>query len=203
MSYSYNPSVKYQPSENYKEVIKGKDLTTLEIIVQDDNITHKGFKVEFNPDLFSEKSYRYMKHGDPFDAGGFQSSKSALNKGKRPIRLWDTQLNFAVHCATSALGVSVEHLNSKFPLVRSLYRFHTYYHIMRILNRMMCPLPYEEKFDKYNNHVSRDVAVTIAAEYGASDSFFSYSGHYYFWKDSHTSWSKWIMPDSQGFTKRD
>ena len=50
--------------------------------------------------------------------------------------LWQSQLNFAVFCASSACGVSVEHLNAKEPMIRSAYRFHVYYHIRRILNRL-------------------------------------------------------------------
>ena len=42
--------------------------------------------------------------------------------------LWQTQLNFEVFCASSACGVSVEHMNAKKPMIRSLYRFHVYYH---------------------------------------------------------------------------
>ena len=48
--------------------------------------------------------------------------------------LWQSQLNFVVFCASSACGVSVEHLNAKEPMITSIYRFHVYYHIRRILN---------------------------------------------------------------------
>lgn len=202
MSYSYNSSAKYRPSDGYDAVITASELTRLKIIVQDDGEKSAGFDVKFNIDLFSASAYRYMKHGDPYDAGGFESARSAYNKDHSPLSLWDTQLNFATHCATSALGVSSQHLNSRFELVKSLYRFHTYYHIRRILDRMMCPLPYDDKFDKYNNYVSKEDAKKIANEYGVSDDFKKYSGRYYFWKDSHTSWSKWIMNDSSGFTKQ-
>ena len=45
------------------------------------------------------------------------------------MRLWQTQLNFAVFCASSACGVSLAHLNyTKHPMIRSVYRFHVYYH---------------------------------------------------------------------------
>ena len=40
------------------------------------------------------------------------------NWNKAPMRLWQTQLNFAVFCASSACGVSSEHLNyMKHPMV--------------------------------------------------------------------------------------
>ena len=52
------------------------------------------------------------------------------NWNKAPMRLWQTQLNFAVWCALSACGVSSVHLNySKHPMIRSVYRFHVYYHV--------------------------------------------------------------------------
>ena len=143
-----------------------------------------------------------MSHGDFYDAGGFQSARSAYNHQHEPLKLWDTQLNFAVHCATSALGVSVEHLNAKEPLVRALYRFHVYYHIRRVLKRILAPLPNEENFDKYNNNCSKEKAFVIADEYGTSRNFRIYTDHYYYYQDSHASWSKWIMPDSSiGFTR--
>ena len=47
--------------------------------------------------------------------------------------LWQLQLNFAVFCASSTCSVSVEHLNANRPLLQSLYRFHVYYHVRRIL----------------------------------------------------------------------
>ena len=47
--------------------------------------------------------------------------------------LWQMELNFTVFCATSACGVSVEHMHAKIPMIRSIYHFHVYYHIRRIL----------------------------------------------------------------------
>ena len=52
------------------------------------------------------------------------------NWNKAPMRLWQTQLNFAVFCASSACGVSSEHLNyTKHSMIRAVYRFHVYYHV--------------------------------------------------------------------------
>ena len=60
--------------------------------------------------------------------------------------IWQTQLNFVVFCASSACGVSsgvsVEHMNAKKPMIRSIYRFHVYYHIRRILKILEIPLSY-------------------------------------------------------------
>ena len=58
------------------------------------------------------------------------------NWNKAPLKLWQTQLNFAVFCASSAYGVSSEHLNyAKHPMGRADYRFHVYYHVRQVLNR--------------------------------------------------------------------
>ena len=82
--------------------------------------------------------------------------------------LWQSQLNFAVFCASSACGVSVEHLNAKEPMIRSVYRFHVYYQIRRILNRLKIPLPYENSFKTYNNPYSHEKFIEICKEYGVS-----------------------------------
>ena len=52
-----------------------------------------------------------------------------MNWNKAPMQLWQTQLNFAVWCASSTCRVSSAHLNyTKHPMIRSVYRFHVYYH---------------------------------------------------------------------------
>ena len=83
--------------------------------------------------------------------------------------LWKLQLNFVVFCESSACGVSVEHLNAKEPMIRSVYRFHVYYQIRRILNRLKIPLPHEDSFSKYNNPYSHETFIEICKEYGVSD----------------------------------
>ena len=66
----------------------------------------------------------------------------------------ETQLTFAVHYATSGLGISTKHFDAESPLVRALYRFHTYYQVRRILTRIRVPTPSQKGFDKYNNAFS-------------------------------------------------
>ena len=45
----------------------------------------------------------------------------------------------------------MEHLNTKKPMIRSIYLFHVYYHIRRILKIMEIPLPYKNSFNRNNN----------------------------------------------------
>ena len=64
---------------------------------------------------------------------------------------WQSPSNFIVFCASSACGVSVEHMNAKKLMVRSIYRFHVCYHIRRIYKILEIPLPYDNSFNRYNN----------------------------------------------------
>ena len=73
---------------------------------------------------------------------------------KSSFDLWQCQLNFASFCSASACGVSAEHLNSKNPLLRSVYRFHVYYYIRRILKILEIPTPDEDTFNQYKNPYS-------------------------------------------------
>ena len=85
------------------------------------------------------------------------------------MRLWETQINFAVHCSTSGLGVSTEHLNAKQPLVRALYQ------ISCVLSR---PTHFEAHVDAFARNGGDLTSITIhfhleevrriADEYGVS-----------------------------------
>ena len=211
MAFELNKNGFYAPYGKHKEFVTGKELTQLYITVQDDNKRFNGFQVKLPDAVFDLDVYKYLKDGDPYDAGGFESSRSAYNFQHDPMRLWETQLNFAVHCATSGIGVSTEHLNAKQPMVRSLYRFHVYYHVRRILKRMLVPTPSEDGFDKYNNSYSLEQVQRIGDEYGCSTkalgiymnaSYFDRTGN---WKSGfsyeHNNWNRWIMNNSHGFTR--
>ena len=78
-------------------------------------------------------------------------------------------IEFCGICASSACGVSVKHMNAKKPMTRSIYRFHVYYHIRRILKIIEIPLPYENSFNLYNNPYNHEKFVKICGEYGVSN----------------------------------
>ena len=70
------------------------------------------------------------------------------------MQFWQNQLNFAIWCATSGCGVSkLDHLKHKDPMIRSVFRFHTYYQIRRILSEMKCPLPTDQSWNPLNNGI--------------------------------------------------
>ena len=129
--------------------------------------------------------------------------------------LWQTQLNFAVFCASSACGVSVEHLNTKKPMIRSIYRFHVYYHIRRILKIMEIPLSYENTFNQYNNRYNHEKFIGICSEYGVSNDLTKWRNqkHFSTWQSrawetgkpgmsyiNENSFSRWIIEKSDGLT---
>ena len=212
MAYEFNKQAHYAPYGKHQELITGEDLTQLKIVVLDDNENSESFSIKVPDSIFDLDVYKYLKDGDPFvTSEGYHSARSAYNFQHEPMALWESQLNFATHCATSGLGVSTEHLNAKQPLVKALYRFHAYYHIRRILKRMLTPLPGTEGFDKYNNAFSLEEVRRVGDEYGCSTkSLRIYENKYYFERTGkygnyfyeHNDWSRWIMnSSSHGFTK--
>ena len=129
--------------------------------------------------------------------------------------LWQSQLNFMVFCASSACSVSVEHLNAKEPMIRSIYRFHVYYHIRRILKILEIPLPYENSFNQYNNPYNHEKFIGICSEYGVSNDLTKWRNQKYFstWQSrawetgkpgmsyiNENSFSRWIIEKSDGLT---
>ena len=67
------------------------------------------------------------------------------------FHIYRRQLNFAMFAATSALGISWQHLNHPNLLVRSVYSFHLYFHERLILHDLGTPLPHEDGFCKVKN----------------------------------------------------
>ena len=86
------------------------------------------------------------------------------------MRLWQTQLNFAVFCASSACGVSSAHLNyTKHPMVRAVYHFHVYYHVRQVLKRLKVPMPHKSGFDTSDNPYTSSEFFEICEDYGVSN----------------------------------
>ena len=85
------------------------------------------------------------------------------------MRFWQNKVNFAVWCATTGCGVSEEdHLNSETPMVQSVYRFHVYYQIRRILEEMQVPLPQDDTWDAFDTPYNQRAYERICAEFGVS-----------------------------------
>ena len=115
--FRYNPAANYQPNGGrYLQNLSGKDFYKQIIVISTRAHT---FPVRF-PNIFVDYLLRQMKVDD----------KLWMHWNKAPMRLWQTWLNFAVWCASSACGVSSAHLNyTKHPMIRAVYCFHMYYHV--------------------------------------------------------------------------
>ena len=138
--FRYNPKANYQPNKGrYLQILSGKDLYKQTIVMNAG--THDTFPVRFL-NIFVDCPLGQMCVGD----------KLWTNWNKAPVRLWQTQLNYTVFCASSACGVSSAHLNyTKHPIIRSVYHFHVYYHIRQVLKRLQVPLPHETGFNVADN----------------------------------------------------
>ena len=136
--FRYSPKANYQPNRGqYLKILSGKDLYKQTIVVS----ARDTFPARF-PNIFIDYPLGSMKVG----------GKLWMNWNKAPLRLWQTQLNFAVWCTSSTCGVSSEHLNyTKHSMIRSVYRFHIYYHVRRVLKRLQVPLPHESSFNAADN----------------------------------------------------
>ena len=109
------------------------------------------------PNIFVDYPLGQMRVGD----------KLWTHWNKAPMRLWQTQLNFAVWCASSACGVSSAHLNyTKHSMIRAVYRFHVYYHVRRVLKRLQTPLPHKTSFNAPDNPYTESEVFKICDDYG-------------------------------------
>ena len=78
------------------------------------------------------------------------------------------QLNFAMFCATIALGICWQHLNHPNLLVRSVYRFHVYFHVRLILHDLGISLPHEDGFSKVKNAQIKSAYYSVCDDYGVN-----------------------------------
>ena len=154
--YRHNPNVSYKPNGGrYLQLISTKNLYIQNITVAEHEGHSDSFQVKF-PNVFTN-----------YPLGAMRVDDQRFNDWDHyKLTLWQSQLNFAVFCASSACGVSVEHLNAKKSMIRSIYRFHVYYHIRRILKILEIP---ENSFNQYNNPYNHEMFIKICGEYGVSN----------------------------------
>ena len=91
--------------------------------------------------------------------------KPELNKY---FHMYRCQLNFAMFCDTGALSISWQHLNHSNLLVRSVYRFHVYFHVRLILHDLGISLPHEDGFSKVKNAYIQSAYYSICDDYGVN-----------------------------------
>ena len=203
--YKYNSDASYKPNGGtYLQLITAKDLYIQNVTVAENDGHSDSFHVKF-PNVFTNY---------PLGAVRVEDQKFK-DWDHYKFTIWQSQLNFAVFCASSACGVSVEHLNAKEPMIRSIYRFHVYYHIRRILKILEIPLPYENSFNQYSNPYNHEKFIGICSEYGVSNNLTKWRNQKYFstWQSrawetgkpgmsyiNGNSFSRWIIEKSDGLT---
>ena len=207
--YKYNPDASYKPNGGtYLQLITAKDLYIQNITVAENDghqpMVIDSFQVKF-PNVFTNYPLGAVRVED----------QRFKDWDHYKFTIWRSQLNFTVFCASSACGVSVEHLNAKEPMIRSIYHFHVYYHIRRILKILEIPLPYENSFNQYNNPYNHEKFTGICSEYGVSNDLTKWRNQKYFSTWQSTAWetgkpgmsyinensfSRWIIEKSDGLT---
>ena len=194
--FRYNLKANYQPNGGrYLQTLSGKDLYKQTIVVS--AMENDTFPARFS-NIFVDYPLGQMLVED----------KLWNNWNKAPLKLWQTQLNYSVFCASSACGVSSAHLNcTKHPMIRSVYCFH----VRRILKKLQVPLPHETCFNVADNPYTESEFLKICEDYGVPDDPMRYRDKKFYWTYQRgISWpddylgpdsmTQWIIEKSQGFT---
>ena len=128
------------------------------------------------------------------------------------MQLWQTQLNYVVFWPSSACGVSSAHLNyTKHPMIRSVYCFHVYCHMRRVLKRLQVPLPHETGFNADDNRYTESEILKICEDYGVPNDPMRYRDEKFYWSylrgigwpDDYLGpdpMTRWIIEKLVGFT---
>ena len=72
-------------------------------------------------------------------------------------------------------------------MIRSIYCFHVYYHIRRILKILETPLPYENSFNPHNNpYNNHEKLMKTFGEYKVTNALNNWRNQGYF-----SAWQSW------------
>ena len=132
------------------------------------------------------------------------------------FHMYRCQLNFAMFCVTSALGISWKHLNHPNLLVRSAYRFHVYFHVRLILHELGISLPHDDGFSKVKNAYIKNAYYSICDDHGVDANETWMHGDWFYTTDyaifGHEvkatersppdNLTRWIITQSKGFIKK-
>ena len=196
--YRVSDTSKYLPN-------RGRWNSTVRFIEKENIYVNKNqsFRIDF-PNIFTHEIIPYFTKQQ-------QPLRDKWEKGDY-MSFWSSQLFFAVHSATTALGISAEMLLDKSipAIVSSILRFHVYYHIRRILHRLQSPTPLEDGFDANDNNYSKGMFQQLCSEYGSDPrSLYKFESNSHSWAEANKEfflirerdYAKWIIPKSQGLTR--
>ena len=131
------------------------------------------------------------------------------------FHMYRCQLNFAIFAATSALGISWQHLNHPNLLVQAVYRFHVYFHVRLILHKLRISLPHEDGFSLVKNDYEDSTYYSAYDRYGIDPTETKMYGDWFYMKcyaafvhevkaaerSPPDNLTRWIITQSKGFTK--
>ena len=126
------------------------------------------------------------------------------------------QLNFAMFCATGALGIFWQHFNHRNLLVRSVYRFQVYFHERLILHDLGVFLPHEDGFSKVKNSYIKSDYFSVCADYDVNPDETCMHGDWFYTTDysifghevkttersTPDNLTHWMIIYSKGFTRK-
>ena len=78
---------------------------------------------------------------------------------------WQNQLNFADHYAIKGCGVDFNNHLKDTGMIGSLFKFHIYYQIRRILKQMSIALPQDTSWNAFDNSYDQSAYERICNEF--------------------------------------
>ena len=146
--FKYSDDAHYPHSSAFKS--KDINITNQDIVITSDN---KSFKISL-PDLFEKYKLPLVK------------SDIIVQRWRTDwLQFWQNQLNFAIWCATTGCGVDFNHHLKADGLIGSLFRFHVYYQVRRILFELGIPLPQDSSWNAFSNSYNRGAYERICKEF--------------------------------------
>ena len=96
-------------------------------------------------------------------------------------------------------------------MIRSVYHFHIYYHVRRILKKLQVPLPHETVFNAADNPYTESEFLKICEDYRVPNNLMRYRDEKFYWTYQHDvgwpgdylgpdSMTRWIIEILVGFT---
>ena len=96
-------------------------------------------------------------------------------------------------------------------MIRAVYRFHVYYHVRRVLERLQTPLPHETGFNAADNPYTESEFFKICEDYRVPNDAMKYRDEKFYWSYQRCvhwpddfigpdSMTQWIIQKSVGFT---
>ena len=156
--YAFNRDVSYPTCAGFPQNVDHKDILEAHIQVVIPEKVSDGWG-----DFTAEVEDIFSKYQPPHI-----SSDTVIGLWQtRPMGFCQNQVHFAVWCSTTGCGVSWrDHLDIDRPVARSVFRFHRYYQIRRILNKLQAPLPQDQAWALFQNPYDRRAHERLYLEFG-------------------------------------